>query len=217
MDHKEMAAIAADRLAGRQPEDDDVPMENMLVDDPAPTPSSAPSSPVHCTMTIGEARAQYMDRVRQMREEQFREAQADAAYNHHLLQEHLQEDEQIAVERARTAPPARAASSAGGTACGWRRLRPPTKRLAKRAMKRARRYLARPRTRQRTMPAPTSPRSAGVDEALLRRGPAAPTTRQRTPPAPPRPRPANNEAEDIAGSAEAPPCRQRGGGFPPLR
>ena len=66
-DHKEMAA-------GRQPEDDDVPMENMVVDDPAPTPSSAPSSPVHCTMTIGEARAQYMDRVRQMREEQFREA-----------------------------------------------------------------------------------------------------------------------------------------------
>ena len=53
-----MAAIAADRLAGRQPEDDDVPMENMVVDDPAP------SSPVHCTMTIGEARAQYMDTVR---------------------------------------------------------------------------------------------------------------------------------------------------------
>ena len=100
MDHKEMAAIAADRLAGRQPEDDDVPMENMVVDDPAPTPSSAPSSPVHCTMTIGEARAQYMDRVRQMREEQFREAQADAAYNHHLLQEHLQAEEQIAAERA---------------------------------------------------------------------------------------------------------------------
>ena len=80
-DHKEMAAIAADRLA--------VPMENMVVDDLAPTPSSAPSSPVHCTMTIGEARAQYMDRVRQMPEEQFQEAQADAAYNHHLLQEHL--------------------------------------------------------------------------------------------------------------------------------
>ena len=99
-DHKEMAAIAADRLAGRQPEDDDVPMENMVVDDPAPTPSSAPSSPVHCTMTIGEARAQYMDRVRQMREEQFREAQADAAYNHHLLQEHLQAEEQIVEERA---------------------------------------------------------------------------------------------------------------------
>ena len=37
MDHKEMAAIAADRLAGRQPEDD-VPMENMVVDDLTPTP-----------------------------------------------------------------------------------------------------------------------------------------------------------------------------------
>ena len=70
----------------------------------------------------------------------------------------------------------------------------------------------RPRIRQRTMPAPTSPRSAGVDEALLRRGPAAPTTRQRTPLAPPRPRGANNEAEDTAGSAEAPPRQQRGRG-----
>src|SRR3989337_62554 len=74
-DHKEMAAIAADWLAGRQPEEDDVPMENMVVDDPAPTPSSAPSSSVHCTMTIGEARAQYMDMVRPKREEQFWEAQ----------------------------------------------------------------------------------------------------------------------------------------------
>ena len=54
-DHKEMAAIAADWLAGSQPKDDDVPMENMVVDDPAPTTSSAPSSSVHCTMTIGEA------------------------------------------------------------------------------------------------------------------------------------------------------------------
>ena len=34
-----------------------------------------------------------------MCEEQFREAQADAAYNHHLLQEHLQVEEQIAAER----------------------------------------------------------------------------------------------------------------------
>ena len=74
MDHKEMAAIVADRLASKQLEDDDVPMENMVVDDPAPTPSSAPSSLVHCTMTIGEAHAQYMDSVRQMRQEQFREA-----------------------------------------------------------------------------------------------------------------------------------------------
>ena len=67
--HKEMAATAANWLAGRQPEDDDVPMENMVVDDPAPTPPFALSSPVHCTMTIGEARAQYMDSVRQMRQE----------------------------------------------------------------------------------------------------------------------------------------------------
>ena len=72
--HKEMAAIAADWLAGRQLKDDDVPMENMVVDDPAPTPSSAPSSLVHCTMTIGEARAQYMNMVRQKPEEQFQEA-----------------------------------------------------------------------------------------------------------------------------------------------
>ena len=84
-DPKEMAAIAADWLAGRRPEDDDVPMENMVVDDPVPTPSCAPPSPVHCTKTIGEARAQYMDTVRQKREEHFREAQAAATYNHHLL------------------------------------------------------------------------------------------------------------------------------------
>ena len=51
-------------------------------------------------MTISEAHAQYMDRVRQMREEQFREAHADIAYNHHLLQEHLQAEEQITTERA---------------------------------------------------------------------------------------------------------------------
>ena len=95
-----MAAIATDRLAGREPEDDDVPMENMVVDDPAPTPSSAPSSPVHCTMTIGEAHAQYMDTVRQKREEQFQEVQADAAYNHNLLQEYLLAEEQIDTERA---------------------------------------------------------------------------------------------------------------------
>ena len=34
-----------------------------------------------------------MDRVRQMCEEQFQEAQADAAYNHHLIQEHLQAED----------------------------------------------------------------------------------------------------------------------------
>ena len=41
-----------------------------------------------------------MDTVRQKREEQFREAQADATYNHHLLQEHLQAEEQITAEWA---------------------------------------------------------------------------------------------------------------------
>ena len=34
-----------------------------------------------------------------MREEQFQEARADAAYNHHLLKEHLQAEEQITAER----------------------------------------------------------------------------------------------------------------------
>jgi len=58
MDHKEMAAIVVDCLAGRQAEDRDVPMENMVVDGPAPTPSSVPSSLVHCTMTISKARVQ---------------------------------------------------------------------------------------------------------------------------------------------------------------
>lgn len=99
MDHMEMEAIVVDWLAGRQLEDDDVPMKNMVVDDPAPTPSSVPSLPVHCTMTISEGHAQYMDMVRQKHQEQFWEAQADAAYNHHLLQGHLQAEEQIAAER----------------------------------------------------------------------------------------------------------------------
>ena len=85
-----MEAIVPDSLGDAQLEDDDAPIENMVVDDPTPTPSSVPSSLVHCTMTMGEFRAQYMDTVRQKREEQFREAQADATYNHHLLQEHLQ-------------------------------------------------------------------------------------------------------------------------------
>ena len=96
-----MAAIAADcRPTGRQSKDDDVPMEDAADDKTVPPSSSASSSSVHCAMTIGEARAQYMDSVRQMRQEQFWEAQADAAYNHHLLHEHLQAEEQITAERA---------------------------------------------------------------------------------------------------------------------
>ena len=113
---------------GRQPEDDDVPIENMVVDGPAPTHSSAPSSPVHCTMAISEARAQYMDTARQKRQVQFREAQANAAYNHHLLQEHLQAEEQIAVERAEQEALLHSYCSARSTVicssacrCSWRR------------------------------------------------------------------------------------------------
>lgn len=166
-----MAAIAVDWLAGRQPEDDDVPMENMVVDDPAPTPSSAPSLSVHCTMTISEARAQYMDIVRQKCEEQFWEAQPDAAYNHHLLQEHLQAEEQITAERAEQEALLDWYRSTREVRLEhWRyRMRVAEAAAAyKEVMKRARHCLARPRTRQSTMPAPTSPRSAGVDEALLR-------------------------------------------------
>ena len=116
----------------------------------------------------------------------------------------------------RTAPPARAASSAGGTACGWRRLRLPTKR----AMKRARRCWARPRMRRRTMPGPlasTRPYSAeaswhqgGRGHRRLRRGHTLLATRGRIYPTPPRRGPADNEIEDIAGSVEAPPRCQRG-------
>ena len=68
-------------------------MENVVVDEPAPTPSSAASSLVHDTMIIDEAHAQYINMVRQKCEEQFQEAQVDTAYNHHVLQVHLQAEE----------------------------------------------------------------------------------------------------------------------------
>ena len=221
MDHKEMAAIAADRLAGRQPEDDDVPMENMVVDDPAPTPSSAPSSPVHCTMTIGEARAQYMDRVRQMREEQFREAQADAAYNHHLLQEHLQAEEQIAAERAEQEALLDSYRSA-------RKGRLERWRYRMRVAEAAAAYKEASKEGDEAGEAlfgeteDEAEDNAGSDESPLRW--------RRRGPAPLRPRGTNNEAEDTAGSAplaprwrtspasarpysaEAPPRQQRGRG-----
>ena len=175
-------------------------MENMVVEDPAPTPSSVPSSAVHCTMTISEACAQYMDTVRQKREAQFREAHADAAYNHHLLQEHLQAEEQEALlDSYRSA--ARAASSAGGTACGWRRLRPPTKRLAKRGDEAGEALFGKTEDEAED--------NAGSDESPLRW--------RRQGPALPRPRSANNEAEDTAGSTEAPPRQQQGRGHRRLR
>ena len=167
-------------------------MENMVVDDPAPTPSSAPSSLVHCTMTIGEARAQYMDRVRQMREEQFREAQADVAHNHHLLQEHLRAEEQIIAERAEQEALLDSVLSAReGRLERWRyRMRVVEAAAAYKEGNEAGEALL-------GQTEDEAEENAGSDKSPLRwcrRGPA-----------PSRPRGANNEAEDTAGSAEALP------------
>src|SRR3954462_11837602 len=186
-DHKEMAAIAANWLADRQPEDDDVPMENMVVDDPAPTPSSTPSSSVHCTMTIGEARAQYMDSVRQMRQEQFREVQADAAYTHHLLQEHLQEEEQIAAEQEVLLDSYRSARK--GRLERWRYRMWVAEAAA--AYKEASKERDEAGEALFGETKDEAEDNAGSDESLLRW--------RRRGPAPPRPRGANNEAEDTAG------------------
>ncbi|KAE8778661.1 hypothetical protein D1007_48424 [Hordeum vulgare] len=74
---KEMAAVAARWRADRHPEDVDVPVEDVVDDDPTlPTSSSSvatpsfsavPPSPVHYTMTIGKVHARYMDMVREDR------------------------------------------------------------------------------------------------------------------------------------------------------
>ena len=145
---------------------------------------------MHCTMTIGEARAQYMDMVKQKREEQFREAQDAAAYDHHLLQEHLQAEEQIAVERAEQEAlldsyrPARE-----GRLERWRyRMRVAEAAAAYKEGDEAGAALF-GKTEDEAED------NAGSDESPLRwrrRCLAAPTTRQRTPPAPPRPHPAGN-------------------------
>ena len=153
-------------------------------------------------MTIGEARAQYMDTVRQMRDEQFREAQADATYNHHLLQEHLQAEEQIAAERAEQEALLNSYRSA-------RKGRLERWRYRMRVAEAAAAY----KEGDEAAEAPfgetedEAEDNAGSDESLLRW--------HRRRPAPSRPCGANNEAEDTVGSAEAPPCRQRGGGFSP--
>ena len=97
-----MVAIAASWQVGTQPEDGDVPMEDAADDELAP-PSSSASLLVHATLASalhhyhrrGPCHYLYM-----VREEQFREAQVDATYNHQLLQEHLQEEEQLAAGRA---------------------------------------------------------------------------------------------------------------------
>ncbi|KAE8775827.1 Peroxisomal biogenesis factor 3 [Hordeum vulgare] len=62
-----------------------------------PFSSTMPSSLVHCTMTIYEACAHYMDMVW---EEPLWEARDDAAYKHLLLKEHLQTEERLGVGRA---------------------------------------------------------------------------------------------------------------------
>ena len=79
--NKEMAAIAAGWQVGRQPED--AANDNEL----APPSSSAPPS------SCRKARAHYMNMMREEWEEQFRETQADANYNHNLLQKHMQVEE----------------------------------------------------------------------------------------------------------------------------
>ena len=61
--------------------------------------STAPS-PVHAGITIGEARAHYMDMVLEEREAKFQRAQADEAYNLHPLDEHRCTDEQLVAGTA---------------------------------------------------------------------------------------------------------------------
>ena len=150
-------------------------------------------------MTIGEARAQYMDRMRQMREEQFREAQADTAYNHHLLQEHLQAEEQIAVERAEQEAPLDSYRSARkGRLERWRdRMRVAE---AAAAYKEASKEGDEAGEVLFGETEDEAEDNVGSNESLLRW--------RRQGPAPPRPRGTNNEAEDTAGSAEAPRRQQ---------
>ncbi|KAE8771438.1 Sulfotransferase [Hordeum vulgare] len=62
---KEKDALAIRWLADRQLEDDDVQMEDNANDAPVPPFSFAPPSLVHCIITIHEARAHYMDIVRE--------------------------------------------------------------------------------------------------------------------------------------------------------
>ena len=152
---KEMAAIAA----GRQAEADDGPMDDAVEDEPGPSSSPAPPSAVHCTMTIGEARAHYMDMVREEPEDMFREAHADAAYNLQLFRRSgstpTRRSRRMRTWRSRrrcsshTAPPARSASTDGGTASVRRNWRPPTRSWTRRRT----RCGARSTTRRRTSPA----------------------------------------------------------------
>ncbi|KAE8775907.1 Sulfotransferase [Hordeum vulgare] len=65
-----------------------------------PSSSSTPPLLVHCTITINEVCAHYMDKVQEGWDEKFQDVQADAAYNQHLLQENQQAEEELAAGRA---------------------------------------------------------------------------------------------------------------------
>ena len=139
-----------------------------------------------------------------MRQEQFWEAQADAAYNHHLLQEHLQAEEQIAAERAKQEALLDSyRSTRKGLLERWRyHMRVAEAATAYKKGDEAGEALF-GETEDKAED------NGGSDESPLRwrrRRPAAPTMRQRTLPAPPRPHPAGTEGEDFPRSAEAPPA-----------
>ncbi|KAE8793482.1 Peroxisomal biogenesis factor 3 [Hordeum vulgare] len=99
-----MVGIATRWQASRKARDIDDPMEDAADDDPTlssssssiapPSSSVVPPSSGHFTMSIDEAHAHYMDMVR---EEWV--ARAVATYNHHLLHELLQEEEELDAGR----------------------------------------------------------------------------------------------------------------------
>lgn len=115
-------------------------------------------------MTIGVAHSHYMYMVRYKREEQLREALADAAYNLRFLEEHRQAEEQLdegeaiapgadmkkqgaLLESYRSAP--RSFSPAAGTTGVTRNWRTPRRSLTRRRTRCRKRAIA-----NRTSPAP---------------------------------------------------------------
>ena len=135
-----------------------------------------------------------MESVWQMRHEQFHEAQANAAYNYHLLQEHLQALEQIAVERAEQ-------DALLDSYCSTRKGRLECWQYRMRVAEAAAAYKEASKEGDEAGEALFGETedevedNAGSDDSPLR-------WRQRGP-TPPRPCGTNNEAKDTAGSAEA--------------
>ena len=143
-----------------------------------------------------------------MRAEQFREAQADAAYNHHLLQEHLQAEEKIAAEWAeKEALLDSNRSTRKGRLERWRERMWVAEAAA--AYKEASKEGDEAGEALFGETEDEAEDNAGSDESPLRW--------RRRRPTPPRPCGANNEAEDTAGSAKAPRHQQRGRGHRRLR